>query len=276
MSKYNFAAPPTQVYQEFKIVMQSLASTVDQLQPFDFEALIRKVQAFHQETGTFSRAFYSVANMQTGDFSWQFGLSTALGASPRDFSLVEFLERLHPDYLPMFRFWAMVVNEAAYSMALGEGVYDYVYHIALPLRREDHTYHWYMQHSFAMQSDAAGHYVNHFNFYDYGGQWHAHNRAPFLPFVINYNQPSPDLEKIMYDLAATRIREFFTRTEQLLLEWYMKGEPIADKLRMQPHTLHEHNSNILRKTTAILLTDFRSARDAALLLLACKLWKISE
>ena len=214
--------------------------------------------------------------MQTGDFSWQYGLSTALGAPSRDFSLVEFLERLHPDYLPMFRFWAMVINEAAYSMTLGKGVNDYVYHITLPLRRDDQSYHWYTQHSFAMQSDAAGHYVNHVNFYDYGGPWHAHNRSPFLPFVTNYNQPSPDLDLRMRDLVTPRIREFFTQTEQLLLEWYMKGEPPADKLRMQPHTLHEHNSHILRKTTAILLTDFKSARDAAMLLLEARLWQISE
>ncbi len=274
MTKNKFAVHATQVYQEFKIVMQSMASTADQLEPIDFEALIQKVLTCHQEIGIFNRAFYSVVDMQTGDFSWQHGLSAALGAPPRDFSLVEFLGRLHPDYLPMFRFWAMVINEAAYSMTLGEGISDYVYHIALPLQRDVHSYHWYTQHSFAMQRDSAGHYVNHFNFYDYGGQWHAHNRPPFLPFVTNQNQPAPDLDAMMHAMATPRIRDFFTPTEQVLIEWYMKGEPASDKLRMQPHTLHEHNSNILKKTTSILLTDFKSARDAALLLLETRLWDL--
>ena len=276
MTKNRFPVAASDVYVEFKKVMQSMASTASQLQPFDFEALIRKVLSYHQEIGTFNRAFYSVVDMQTGDFSWQYGLGEALGAPSRTINLEAFLERIHPDYLPMFRFWAMTINEAAYSMMLGNGMGDYVYHISLPLRRGDDSYHWYAQHSFAMQSDATGHYVSHFNFYDYAGLWHAHNRSPFLPFVTNYNQPAPDLEGMMYTVATPRIREFFTHTEQMLMEWYMKGEPSCDKLRMQPHTLHEHNSNILKKTTSILLTDFRSARDAALLLLESRLWQIAN
>jgi hypothetical protein len=54
----------------------------------------------------------------------------------------------------------------------------------------------------------------------------------------------------------------------------MKGEPASEKLRMQQHTLYEHNSNIIKKVTAILLTDFKSARDAANLLLETKMWQI--
>jgi len=46
--KNQFTIPATQVYHEFKVVMQSLASTANQLQPFDFEALARKVLTYHQ------------------------------------------------------------------------------------------------------------------------------------------------------------------------------------------------------------------------------------
>lgn len=272
--KNKFSIPATQIYQEFKVVMQSMASTTDQLKPFDFDALVQKVVAYHQDVGRFSRSFYSVVDMQLGDFSWQYGIGAALGI-PKDPTLGEFLGYVHPDYLPMFRFWAMAINEAAYSIDFGEQIGDYVYHISLPLRRFDGSFYWYTQHSFAMQHDAAGHYINHFNFYDYGGLWYPRNRPPFLPYVTKLNKPAPDLDGMMYAIAAPRIRALFTHTEQLLLEWYMKGEPVNDKLRMQPHTLHEHNSNILKKTTSILLTDFKSAREAAALLLESRLWQIS-
>lgn len=274
--KNRFNLPATQVYLEFKTFMQSMASNANQLQPFDFDALTRSVIGYHKSIGSFNRAFYAVVDMQKGDFSWQYGLSEALGGPLQDFSLVEFLDRLHPDYLHMFRFWAMAINETAYAMSLGEEVDYYIYHISLPLRREDHSYHWYTQHSFVLERDAAGHYVTHINFYDYGGQWYPHNRSPFLPFVTNYNQPSPDMQIKMYATAAPRIREFFTHTEQLLLDWHIKGKPDSDKLRMQQHTLNEHNSNILKKITSILLTDFKSAREAAMLLFEVKLWELKD
>lgn len=272
MSKNKSLITPTAVYTEFKELMYALATTASELQPFDFDNLRQQVLAYHEETGAFSHAFYSVIDMQTGDFSWQHGIGASLGMPVENLSIKAFLSRLHPDYLPMFRFWAIAINEAAYSMELGERMRDYVYHISLPLRREDASYHWYIQHSFALQSDNAGHYVNHFNFYDYNGPWHAHNRSPFLPYVTKQNQPAIDLEKRMLAIAVPRLKALFTATEQALIEWYMNGEPSVDKLRMQPHTLHEHNSHILKKATAILLTDFKSAREAAILLMEANLW----
>jgi hypothetical protein len=80
----------------------------------------------------------------------------------------------------------------------------------------------------------------------------------------------------MFAIAVPRIRDLFTHTEQVLIDWYIKGEPPGEKLRMQPHTLHEHNSNILRKATAILLSDFKSARDAAQLLFEANIWQIAK
>lgn len=265
---------PSEIYSEFKLVMQSMASTASELKPYDFEALQQKVMAYHLGTGVFNRAFYSVVDMQTGDFSWQHGICESLGLPEKPLQLVDFLALLHPHYLPMFRFWAMAINQAAYSLAPGDRIHDYVYHIGLPLRRSDHTYHWYTQHSFALQSDEAGHYVTHFNFYDYNGPWYAQHRPPFIPFITAQHQPAQDLEQLMYALAAPQIRAQFTHTEQMLIDWYILGEPVEHKLRMQPHTLHEHNRNILKKASDILLVDCKSARNAAHLLLEAKLWQV--
>ena len=276
MTKNKFNAPPSEVYIEFKIMMQSLASTASELQPFDFESLRQKILAYHQETGAFNRAFYSVIDMQTGDFSWQHGICESLGMPPGYLGLVDFLERLQPDYLSMFRFWAVTINEAAYALELGDTMHDFVYHISLPLRRNDGSHHWYTQHSFALQSDIAGHYVTHFNFYDYNGPWFAHNRPPFIPFITNHQKPAPKIEQKMHSIATPRIRAFFTHTEQVLIEWYIMGEPPENKLRMQPHTLHEHNHNILKKASAVLLTDFKTAKEAALLLKEAGLWSIQN
>ncbi len=271
--KHKFLFQASEVYLEFKTMMQSLASTATELRPFDFEDLRQKVLIYHKEIGSFNRAFYSVVDMQTGDFTWQHGISAALGCPPKEFTLMEYLNHVHPDYLPMFRFWAVAVNEAAYAIHHAVMNNHFVYHISLPLRRADGTYHWYTQHSFAMQTDVEGRYLTHFNFHDYSGHWYAHNRSPLLPYVTNQNQPSPELESLMFAIATPRIREFFTATEQILIDWYINGEPPGDRLRMQPHTLHEHNSNILKKIAAILLTDFKSARDAALLLFEARLWQ---
>jgi hypothetical protein len=271
--KFSFKA--SEVYLEFRTVMQALVSTTTELQPYDFESLKQQVLKYHKEIGTFNRAFYSVIDMHTGDFTWQYGLSAALGLPLKDLSLEDYLARIHPDYLPMFRFWAVAINEAAYTIHEAIRTNHFVYHIAMPLKREDGTYHWYTQHSFAMQTDVEGRYLTHFNFHDYSGHWYAHNRAPMLPYVTNHNQPASELEDLMFAIAEPRIRALFTPTEQILIEWYIKGEPLEEKLRMQPHTLHEHNSNILKKTSTVLLTDFKSARDAAQLLFEVKLWQLS-
>ncbi|MCC7464801.1 MAG: hypothetical protein IT261_00945 [Saprospiraceae bacterium] len=77
-------------------------------------------------------------------------------------------------------------------------------------------------------------------------------------------------------MAAKRFRDYFTPTEQALLEWYMKGEPDSEKLCMQPHTLHEQNRHILKRAESLLLTDFKSARDAALFLQESGLWRLEN
>jgi hypothetical protein len=46
-----------------------MASTANQLQPFDFNAMTRSVISYHKSYGSFNRAFYSVVDMQKGDFS---------------------------------------------------------------------------------------------------------------------------------------------------------------------------------------------------------------
>jgi hypothetical protein len=274
MSKNKFPFQVSEVYLEFKTVMHSLVSTTTELEPYDFAALRQKVLAYHKEFGALNRAFYSVVDMEKGDFSWQHGIGEALGMHAKEVSLMQYIGRVHPDYLPMFKFWATAITEAAYTIPESVITHNFVYHISMPLRRADGSYHWYTQHSFAMQTDIEGRYLTQFNFHDYNGHWYAHNRSPMLPYVTDQNRPSDVLENMMFAIAAPRIRAFFTPTEQVLLEWYMKGEPPSEKLRMQQHTLYEHNSNIIKKVTAILLTDFKSARDAANLLLETKMWQI--
>ncbi len=251
-----------------------MAGTAGQLQPLDLETFTSNIQNFHNETGKFSQAFYSIVNMTTGEFSWQYRQAETLLSSTKPISLMQFLERVHPDYLPMYQFWAMIINQTAYNLALGRKVREFVYHISLPLKIADNSYHWFTQHSIALQSDDSGYYVSHFNYYHYNGKWFSHNRPPFLPYITCNGQPIPDVNKAMLDMAASKIRNNFTPTEQALLEWYMKGEPIAEKLRMQPHTLHEHNRRILKMAEGLLLTDFKSARDAALFLFQAGLWPL--
>ena len=262
------------VYDTIRKAMTSMAGAAGQLQPLDLETFTNNIHTFHNETGKFSQAFYSIVNLMVGEFSWQYRQSETLLSSTRPISLMQFLDRVHPDYLPMFQFWATIINQTAYNMALGRKVRQYVYHISLPLKIADNTYHWFTQHSSVLQSDDSGFYVSHFNYYHYCGKWFPHNRQPFLPYVTNNGQPIPDVYQAMLDMAASKIRDYFTPTEQALLEWYMKGEPIAEKLRMQPHTLHEHNRRMLKMAESLLLTEFKSARDAALFLFQAGLWRL--
>jgi hypothetical protein len=274
MKKVFQRAPHHAPYDSLSKAMTDMAGSAGHLLPMDLEQFTSSIKSSHNETGKFSQAFYSIVNMTTGEFAWQFRQSETLLSSTRPISLVQFMDRVHPDYLPMFQFWAMIINQTAYNMALGRKVRQYVYHISLPLKIADNSYHWFTQHSIALQTDDSGHYVSHFNYYHYCGKWFSHNRAPFLPYITGNGQPVPDLNRAMLDLAASKIREYFTPTEQALLEWYMKGEPDAEKLRMQPHTLHEHNRHILKRAESLLLTDFKSARDAAMFLHQAGLWRL--
>ncbi|MBL7807072.1 MAG: hypothetical protein JNN28_04630 [Saprospiraceae bacterium] len=262
------------VYETIRKAMTSMAASAGQLQPLDLGIFTQNIQNFHEEAGKFSQAFYSIVNLTAGEFSWQYRQSETLLSSTKPISLMQFLERVHPDYLQMYQNWAMIINQTAYSLALGRKVKHYVYHISLPLKIANNTYHWFTQHSIALQTDDSGYYVSHFNYYHYNGKWFSHNRPPFLPYVTNNGEPVPDVNQAMTRIAARKIREYFTPTEQALMEWYMKGELASEKLRMQPHTLHEHNRRILKMAENLLLTDFKSAREAALFLFESELWQL--
>ncbi len=250
--------------------MQELAHRAGTPEPLDMELAIQQLLERHQK-GPIRWAFYLIVDMMKAELAWQHGLDRALGAPASGLTLQEYFQRIHPDYAPMYVAWANAVNQAGFQMC--ERVRDgqFVYHICLPLRHSDGRYYWFTQRSFALQADAQGRYISHFNLYDYGGPWSVHSRRPFLPFITNHSQPDTVLEGLLFSLMADQIKARFTPTEAYLLEWYMAGEP-PRKVRMGAETRHEHNAHMLQKARSLFCCDFPSARAFARFLGEQGLW----
>lgn len=254
--------------------MQELAQRAGIPEPLDIELTIQQLLEKHQK-GPIRWAFYLIVDMMKGELAWQHGLDRALGTSAQGLTLQEYFQRVHPDYAPMYLAWANTINQAGFEMR--EQVRDgqFVYHICLPLQHNNGHYYWFTQRSFALQADAEGHYISHFNLYDYGGPWSVHSRRPFLPFVTNHNQPDAVLEGRLFDKMARSIKAHFTSTETYVLEWYMAGEP-PRKVRMAMETRYEHNGNILKKARTLFCCDFATTKAFARFLRDQNLWPPQE
>jgi hypothetical protein len=183
----------------------------------------------------------------------------------------QFLQKLHPDYIPMFQAWTEAAGEVWYQLHhFPNG--SYVYHISMPLLCGDGHYHWFVHHTFPLQADSMGRYVSHIVFSNYVGRWYMSNRPPFLPYITNNNRPDREVSDIMYRAIAPKVKNTFSPKEQSIVEWYMKGKPEQGNPGIAKHTLHEHNGNILAKMQSLLLTDFKSAREASVFVRDSKLW----
>lgn len=255
-------------------VLQRLARQANTTTPFDVEAAVGQLLERHRQ-GPLRWAFYVIVDMAVGEFAWQQGLDRTLGAPASGLTIQEFFERIHPDYLSRYFAWGFVVHEA-YFRHPEATLENPVYHITVPLRHADSTYHWYTQRSVPLQADAHGQLVSYLNLYDYGGPWNVHNRRPLVPFITRQLQTAQVLEAGMLALMAQQVREQFTPTEQHLLDDYMPAASPRPTWDGRTNTRHEHHANILKKARMLFCCDFANARAFARFLKEQGLWPQQE
>ena len=271
MKNLGVQQPLYQTYHDIVSQIQRLASEASEPVPLDFEAVTEKIIRQHSENSLVKWSFYLIFDMHKGEIVWQYGMDAVLGIAREGSWTYQFLQKLHPSYIPMFQAWTEAAGKVwNHSNQFPTG--NYVYHMGTPLLCEDGQYHWFVQHIFSLQTDSMGRYISYIIFSNYAGRWYEANRPPFLPYITNNNRPDKEGSDIVYRAIAPMVKMSFSPKEQSIVEWYMKGKPEQGNPGIARNTLHEHNGNILAKMQSLLLTNFKSAREASVFIRDSKLW----
>ncbi len=218
--------------------------------------------------------FYMVVNQKTFELDWLHQIDKALGM-PNDLSAAEFFKLIHPDYFKMYLIWASCATEfAATELSPKIRPLSHTYHIPLPLRRKDGTYHWFHQQSRPLRMDAKGQLCVFFNTYHYGGEWNEYTLRPFMPHITFDHAPKSDITARLTLHFCKFIRQFFTPIEIKIIKLYGKGLSVDDaalELGKKRYTLLDYNKSILGKANGLLCYQFGTAQRAAQFLTKKKL-----
>lgn len=238
-----------------------------------YEAFLKNIK--HQSQFQHSDCtFYMVVNHKTFEFDWLYQIDKALGV-PCNLSCVEFFQLIHPDYFKMYMQWALCATEfAAAESSPKVKPLSHTYHITLPLRRRDGTYHWFHQQSQPLRFDEKGQLYSFFNTYHYGGEWNDYTMCPFIPHITFDHTPKPDITERLTLHFCKFVKRFFTPTEIEIIKLYGKGlsvEGVANKLAKKRYTLLDNNKSILRKANCLFCYQFNTAKRASLYLMSKKL-----
>ncbi len=218
--------------------------------------------------------FYMVVNQKTLELDWLHQIDKALGM-PNDLSCTEFFRLIHPDYFKMYMIWALCATEfAAAELSPRVRPLSHTYHITLPLRRKDGTYHWFHQQSRPLRLDVKGQLCVFFNTYHYGGEWNDYTLRPFIPHVTFDHAPTSDLTARLTLHFCKFIQQFFTPIEIKIIKLYATGlsvDDTAEVMGKKRYTLLDYNKSILAKANSLLCYQFGTAQRAAQYLIEKKL-----
>ena len=260
-----FLATMTQNYAE-------LGEPVDMPQEV-YEAFLKyvKVQSQYQHSDC---TFYMVVNQKTTKLDWVYEIDKALGV-PNDLSSIEFFRLIHPEYFKMYMIWALCATDFAAAESNPKvRPLSHTYHITLPLRRNDGTYHWFHQQTRPLRMDAKGQMCSFFNTYHYGGEWNEYTLRPLIPHVTFDHAPKSDITARLRAYFCKFIQQFFTPMEIKIMKVYATGVSVdeaAKEMGKKRLTLLDYNKSILGKANTLFCYQFSTAQRAAQFLLEKKL-----
>ena len=234
-----------------------------------YEAFLKNVkeQSQYQHSNC---TFYMAVNQKTTELEWLYQIDKALGV-PNDLSSIEFFRLIHPDYFKMYMLWALC---AAVESNPRIRPLSHTYHITLPLRRNDGTYHWFHQQSRPLRMDAKGQMCVFFNTYQYGGEWTDYTLRPFIPHITFDHAPTTHLTARLTLHFCKFIKQFFTPMELKIMKVYETGlsvEEAAQEMGKKRLTLLDYNKSILGKANTLFCYQFVTAQRAAQFLTEKKL-----
>ena len=238
-----------------------------------YEAFLKNVkeQSQYQHSNC---TFYMAVNQKTTELEWLYQIDKALGA-PNDLSSMAFFKLIHPDYFKMYMIWALCATEFAAAESNPRlSPLSHTYHITLPLRRNDGTYHWFHQQSRPLRLDAKGQLCVFFNTYHYGGEWNEYTLRPLIPHITFDHAPKSDITTRLTVHFSKFIKQFFTPMELKIMKVYTTGlsvEEAAHEMGKKRLTLLDYNKSILFKANSLLCYQFGTAQRAAQFLLEKKL-----
>ena len=238
-----------------------------------YEAFLKNVkeQSQYQHSDC---TFYMAVNQKTTELEWLYQIDKALGV-PNDLSSIEFFRLIHPDYFKMYMLWALCAADfAAVESNPRIRPLSHTYHITLPLRRNDGTYHWFHQQSRPLRMDAKGQMCVFFNTYQYGGEWTDYTLRPFIPHITFDHAPTTHLTARLTLHFCKFIKQFFTPMELKIMKVYETGlsvEEAAQEMGKKRLTLLDYNKSILGKANTLFCYQFVTAQRAAQFLTEKKL-----
>ena len=238
-----------------------------------YEAFLKnvKVQSQYQHSDC---TFYMAVNHKTTELEWLYQIDKALGV-PNDLSSMAFFKLIHPDYFKMYMIWALCAADfAAVESNPRIRPLSHTYHITLPLRRNDGTYHWFHQQSRPLRMDANGQMCVFFNTYQYGGEWNEYTLRPLIPHVTFDNAPKSDITTRLTVHFCKFIKQFFTLKELEIIKLYatdLSVEEAAQAMHIKRLTLLDYNKSILGKANTLFCYQFDTAKRAAKFLTEKKL-----
>jgi hypothetical protein len=272
MKKYLEPSSALKIYYDLKEAYFNLAKRAVGVMAVDYQAFGEAVVSNYNKFTFDSYAFYQIFDISKSEIIWQYGMEKTLGISQNENQFYAYLQRIHPDYLSMFIFWAQLTSEIDYLVADLFPLPELFYHIRIPLLAVDQKFHWYTQNSFVLAQGSNGHYISNFNYFEYAGLYNDKNKNTQLPYITRKNTTSPEAIAILYQAAGAKIKTVFTPTELELIAWYIEENPSKDFKNLRPDTIHEYNSNILKNLKPFIYIDFPTAKMAAKFLSESGVW----
>ena len=178
----------------------------------------------------------------------------------------DFILKIHPQYLlPYFRWRA-----AGYTPILQNNfpidLKRIILRQSIPLKAKDGQYYWFSMFASTLQIDAAGRIVSNLHTFYLEGKWSPKTMRPFEASVQLDNWASTELDQNLVRQLTPDLIDEFTDAELDLISLYASGKSTEEVIKAKNwsrYTLHEYNANLLKKSKALFVYDFRNAREFA-------------
>ena len=211
--------------------------------------------------------FYLVVNLKHQRFDFVYGLDKVLGYSNVTFRA--FLELVHPSYLYTYLTYGLFTYQLANNLRRHIVPLKQTHQVAVPLKRHDGSYGWYLQSSTAIRCDKDNNMVCHLNKYTYIGRFNSYSLRPFEAYFTNFNTPKEEWDQYLLNLIRHHIQKCFNYSELELMRLYVKGHDVptivTKKLsRLTQSTILSYNKKMKKKGTIIFRYHFPTAADLAI------------
>lgn len=232
------------------------------LDPQAFDIFLRRLKDFRETYP--NMAFWQIADYKNLSIIRSDGDLELFGYKFK--TVKDLFRRIHPEYLLPYLRWRGAAYELIHNKNVTIDPLEVALRIALPLELGPGQYYWFNMNSTVVQVDAEGRVVTNLQTLYREGKWSPRSLRPLEASVQIRNQTDADLERQLIEQISLLFIDEFTDGELDLLSLYAAGKAADEVLAAKcwsRHTLHEYNSNLLRKAKALFVYDFRNARDFA-------------